>query len=166
MKSLFSILFVLGVLFQGMSQAPSMDQAHGLLAEGYLEEALDMFNDLEQANSNNPEFFFLRGSCLSELGENKNAITDLNISISLDNQNADAFYQRGFAYFTIGNSPEALKDFDQALVLSPKYGEAYLNRGTVHYDLGNTQAACQDWQNALDVGLSLAQALIDQLCKD
>lgn len=166
MKLLLTLSLLLGVHLSGTSQNSSIEQAHGLLAEGYLEEALDMFNDLEASNNNNAEFYFLRGSCLSELGENSLAITDLNISISLDNQNADAYYQRGFAYFTVGNSPDALKDFNQTIVINPKYGEAYLNRGTVQYDLGNPEAACQDWQYALDIGLTLAQALIDQLCKD
>lgn len=166
MKLLFTLLFLTSFLTDASSQNPTLDQAHELLADGYLEEALDMFNDLESSNKSNAEFFFLRGSCLSELGENEKAIADLNISISLNNLNADAFYQRGFANFTLGNSPLALEDFNQTITLSPEYGEAYLNRGTVQYDLGNAEAACQDWQYALDVGLTLAQSLLDQLCND
>lgn len=166
MKKAFSFLLAMNLLWSAEAQKSTIAEAHTLLTEGYLEEALDMFNDLEAKNSNNAEFYFLRGTCLSELGENTQAITDFNISISLDKSNADAFYQRGFANFTIGNSEEALKDFNQAIVLNPNYGEAYLNRGTVHYDLGNTEASCKDWQKALDVGLTLAQALIDQLCKN
>lgn len=160
------LLMMVGWQFPALSQKPNIKQAHELLAEGYLEEALDMFNGLEKDNQNNAEFYFLRGTCLSELGENTKAITDFDISISLKSKNADVYYQRGFAHFTIGNSEEALKDFNQAIRLSPDYGEAYLTRGTVQYDLGNSEAACEDWRYALKTGLTLAQALLDQLCKD
>ncbi|MEO9805072.1 MAG: tetratricopeptide repeat protein [Reichenbachiella sp.] len=166
MKFTLTMLLLVGSHNYVMSQKPNIKQAHELLVEGYLEEALDMFNELEKNNENNAEFYFLRGSCLSELGENDRAITDLNISISLDNKNANAYYQCGFAYFTIGDSPAALENFNQAIQISPDYGEAYLNRGTVQYDLGNTEEACQDWKSALNTGLTLAQALLNQLCKD
>lgn len=85
MKRVLTLLIVICTNWQISAQNASIEEAHGLLSEGYLEEALDMFNDLHADNANNAEFFFLRGSCLSELGENEKAITDFNVSISLEN---------------------------------------------------------------------------------
>lgn len=160
------IVFFLWLNDIAAAQRSSIDRAHQLMTDGYLEEALDIFYEIEEENKKNEEFYFLRGSCLSELGRNDEAIVDFNTSIALNETNPDAFYQRGFAYFTIGNSALALLDFDRTITLSPDYGEAYLNRGTIQYDLGNPEKACQDWKRALDTGLTLAQALIDQLCTE
>lgn len=167
MRSLLLFIYFLVLLSDvTVSQHLSIDRAHQLMIDGYLEEALDVFNEIEKDNDKNEEFYFLRGSCLSELGQNDEAIADLSISIELDETNPDAYYQRGFAYFTTGNSAMALLDFDRTIALSPDYGEAYLNRGSVQYDLGNLEEACHNWQKALDTGLTLAQALVDQLCTE
>ncbi|MEO9965079.1 MAG: tetratricopeptide repeat protein [Reichenbachiella sp.] len=165
MKKMIPFLLAICLCSSTIAQPTSIDKAHELLLDGNLEEALSMFDELEIKNKSNAEFYFLRGSCQSELGDNNKAILDLNRSIELEKDNSNTYYQRGFAYFSIGNSEAALVDFNQALKLSPDYGEAYLNRGSVQYDLGNSDAACKDWQAALDTGLTLAQALLDQLCK-
>lgn len=166
MRILVILLLIMPTFFYAKAQETNIKEAHALLLDGELDQALVMFNAIEGKHENNAEFYFLRGTCLSELGQDDEAVIDFDISISLDNSNPTAFYQRGFSYFNLGKSPDALNDFNQAIDLDPKYGEAYLNRGTVHYDLGNTEAACQDWQVAVASGLTLASALLQQLCED
>lgn len=161
----FYIVFALLMPSIVSAQSTSMTTAYELFSTGELEKALVQYNQLEAANTNNAEFFFLRGSCLSELGDDANAVKDLDVAISLDANNANAFYQRGFSYFSLGNSKMALADFNSTIVLDASYGEAYLNRGTIKYDLGKKDEACADWKKSLEMGLNLAESLIAQLCE-
>lgn len=139
-----------------------MDQAYELYDQGQLEKAITILNDNEA--SNDPRYFFLRGSCYSELGENALAVQDFNKAIQLQPKWPEAFYQRGFSYFAAGQSRLAIQDFDQTILQDSTYAEAYLNRGSVYYDLGNEEEACINWLKASQLGLELATQLTGQLC--
>jgi tetratricopeptide (TPR) repeat protein len=165
MKYCFVILIFFSVTLDVRAQESSMQVAKALLDAGNYDASLEAFNTIEKENKTNPSFYFFRGTCLSEMGLNERAITDLSVSISLDQSNAECYYQRGFSFFSIGNSENAIQDFDQAIVLDPEYGEAYLNRGTINYQLEKLDSACKDWQASLALGIELAKQLLDQLCK-
>jgi tetratricopeptide (TPR) repeat protein len=162
-KTILTVL-CLAVSIPSICQLTVYEQAYQHYEDGDLETAIDLMDDSEADHLSDPRFFFLRGSCWSELGENALAIQDFNKSIELDDQNPETFYQRGFSYFSTKQSELAVKDFDQAIALDSEYAEAYVNRGSVHYDLGNQEKACADWQMAIDLGMSLGEQLYGELC--
>lgn len=100
-----------------------------------------------------PEFigsYRNRGYCYFLLGMYSEAINDINIYLS-KNQNDDVFYEiRGYSYFNIGNYQAALTDFEMQVKLNPKE-DAYFNRGRAKSDLGNNVGAIADFTKAINL---------------
>jgi len=163
MKYIFVVIMLCGQLLVN-AQNSKYNQAYDYYNNGELELAVNLFNEIEPSQLTNQEFYFLRGSCYSELGDSNKAIADLTKSINLDGTYANSYYQRGFSYFGSGESDKALSDFTTAIKLDPSFAEAFVNRGSVYYDLGNQQAACADWKTAIDLGVTMAEQLYEQLC--
>jgi tetratricopeptide (TPR) repeat protein len=65
----------------------------------------------------------------------KEAIQDLNYSISLD-KNVDITYlNRALANFELKNYKESIEDYSKSIKLNPYYTNAYCGRGIVNLQL-------------------------------
>jgi tetratricopeptide (TPR) repeat protein len=92
---------------------------------------------------------YVRGVAHMALGNNKEAIAELDDAISLDPTNADAYNQRGYLRFEEGNLEQAYADFNKAIDLDPTHAVAFFNRANVRFELGGYQWAITDYDQAI-----------------
>jgi len=58
--------------------------------------------------------YSLRGRCYNLLGDNSNAISDLNKAVALSPEDADVYYLRSYVYELTGNTGMSLADLKTA----------------------------------------------------
>ena len=93
------------------------------------------------------------------------AMEDCERVIALDPTQPEAWHLRGVIRFTQKRYEEALLDYDQAIRINPNYAEALYNRGVAKYYMGDGGGACADWQAASERNSSVAERMLEQLCK-
>ena len=71
----------------------------------------------------------------------KQAISDYQAAISMDDEQAPYHYNLGLAYYRINLFELAKKAFEEAIAQDPKMGDAWFNLSLVLYKLGDTEAA-------------------------
>jgi tetratricopeptide (TPR) repeat protein len=129
------------------------------------EEAISLFNKLEIIYQDSIEYHLIIGICYSEIGDNVLAIESYNRCLNIDTAFDQAYIQRGISYFSSGKNALAISDFKSAILINPDNPEVYLNMGTVMFDSGDQDGACKQWNKANELGLQVANQMINELCK-
>ncbi|MGW7459417.1 tetratricopeptide repeat protein [Streptomyces sp. NPDC054797] len=127
---------------------------------GRLEDALEDYAEIMDADDDFADHFFNRGNILRKLGRLEEAIADYERALGLEPPFPEAYYNRGDARLELGDAQGALADFDRTLELEPGHLEALVNRGGLLADLGETKAALAD----AAAGLALAPDHAHLLC--
>lgn len=110
---------------------------------------------------------FMAGQQERRRGKAQAAIATFTNVIALEPTFTEAYIERGT--LLMQSAPpdwkQALEDLNQALKISPNHPLALTNRGYlyVHYYQDQYQA-CQDWKKVQEMGLPLADALLEQYC--
>ena len=73
--------------------------------------------------------------------------------------------EEGISYFSSGKNALAISDFKSAILINPDNPEVYLNMGTVMFDSGDQDGACKQWKKANELGLEVANQMINEICK-
>jgi tetratricopeptide (TPR) repeat protein len=133
----------------------NLQLASELLAQSYYEQSRairetsmqNALNLAKQAANVSPKFGFARER-VAELefsfGDTKNALADLDQSLSLAPRNAQALALKGFLLAAQNQSREALSWFDQALAADPALGNAWLGRGLCRIHAGDANGGRED----------------------
>jgi tetratricopeptide (TPR) repeat protein len=96
------------------------------------------------------------------LGNNVEALRDLNMAIAEKPINSSYINSRAQCYAKTGQYLKALKDCDLAIELNPKLADAYLERAMVYRSLGKLKLAYDSASKAISLnpGLSYAHTVI------
>jgi tetratricopeptide (TPR) repeat protein len=124
-----------------------------------MEEYDRSFEEINYAiniNSNEPEYFILRGNIYNQLfGNYRYALNDFNKAISLDSLNDYAYASRAMIWGECGYDDylkRELLDYDKAIDINPNAWYHFFNRGHVKENMGDHEGACKDWKKAIDLG--------------
>jgi len=150
------VLFFFSNLFSQPPSVEKLEKARLHFNEGVrygineqFEASLESFNRAIEYNPLFAEAFLYKGLAQIELGQYREAVRNLTISIELDPAFSDqALYFRGVSRLYLDEFFEALNDLDIAIHLNPDYA-AYFQRGRVHHKLGNFERSMQDFEIAL-----------------
>jgi tetratricopeptide (TPR) repeat protein len=96
---------------------------------GELAQAVDTLTSMMSKQPRDVTLYSLRATAHHRMGNNEQALADLNYAITLDGQDARLFNNRGFVQLGMEQFQAALADFDKATELSPKFTNVYNNRG-------------------------------------
>lgn len=134
------------------------DLAQALLMKGDKDGARDQFNQIvayysKTISRSQPkgEDYLKRGLAYFELGEQQNAVSDLEKAVSLLPGDANARCQLGHARLVGDDTAGAIKDLNEALKLDSKLTQGYFDRGSAHLSEGDFAAAKIDLDSALSV---------------
>jgi tetratricopeptide (TPR) repeat protein len=83
------------------------------------------------------------------LGQQEQAISDLNRCIDLKPDYANAYFARGATFGRMGRLDEAIADFSATLQLEPTHKQAIFNRGATYAIMRRHDLAVLDLQLAL-----------------
>lgn len=152
-----SILLLFALTFAG--NAAFGQSAEQLAQQGYehyesaeYAKAVEFYTKAISLDSLNPDHYYLRGVCKSQLGNNEDAIGDYDLALKMDNSYAEVHYEKGYSYFLLGESEKAVAAFSKAIELNPNYAAAYFNRGSVKCIQGDKEGAKADWEEAKKLG--------------
>ncbi len=95
------------------------------------------------------DFYYKRALKKISLKQDKSAIKDLNIAISMNPNDAYYYMNLGTAERGLGNSQKAINAYSKAININPEEPFFYLLRGYAKMDLGNIKSACNDWNTIL-----------------
>lgn len=103
-----------------------------------------------------PLIFQLRGDAYLILEKPKEAFTDLDLYIQLEEAArrlplALTYSRRGLSRAKLGDLEGALKDFTTAISLDQGLSELYNNRGFTRYKLGDFDGAIEDYKQAYEI---------------
>lgn len=150
------VLFFFSNLFSQPPSVEKLEKARLYFNEGVrfgineqFEASLESFNKAIEYNPLFAEAFLYKGLAQIELGEYREAVRNLTITIELDPAFSDqAHYFRGVSRLYLDEFFEALDDLDLAIHLNPDYA-AYFQRGRVHLKLENFEKSLLDFEIAL-----------------
>jgi len=129
----------------------SLSQADNLREAGNYQEALEIYNQVIEANSQVAEAH--RGRCysLNKLELYQEAISACEQAININPQYPEALSSKGYALNQLQRHQEALENFNQALELQPNLAEATNNRGVELLEQSRPQDALAAFEEATTI---------------
>ena len=104
------------------------------------EEALKVLDAKIKKDKDNADLYFQRAQLLISIGKEKNlsqyfkdAITDLEMAIKIDNNKSSYYTSLGDAHFSLGNVGDSYTALQQALKIDPDNFEACLKMGEIAF---------------------------------
>jgi tetratricopeptide (TPR) repeat protein len=116
---------------------------------------LERFNkDLEIAESlgnvsDNAIYYALKGKYYLQIGKNNEAISNLDIAISIDPKDVDAINNRGIAKMRIQKYEESIIDFSTVIRIDHTFLHAFQNRGEAWFLSGNFNNSLADFNHVI-----------------
>jgi tetratricopeptide (TPR) repeat protein len=124
-------------------------RARGFLAQGRVEDAMGLFNDVLEADPENVQGYADRGTAWAMQKQYGLAMADLDRAFALGYDEASAYSTAGTICLEQAEYDKALAYFSKAAQLDPQYPFTYYNRANVHYAMGNRAAAVADLETCL-----------------
>jgi tetratricopeptide (TPR) repeat protein len=107
-----------------------------LAAQGRLEEAVDVYQQAEQAGSRRYQVHNNRGNALGLLGRRDESLAEYREALQLAPQIAAVHFGAGRQLAALNRFDEALQAFNEAARLDPNYAAPCLEAGKVFFKLG------------------------------
>ncbi|MBO0933271.1 tetratricopeptide repeat protein [Fibrella aquatilis] len=101
--------------------------------------------------TNASDWYLGRGKSQTELGEYKDALRDLNESLTLDFQNLDALESRADLYARLGDFPKAAADLSVYLTVDPTNADLLARRASYRVRTNRTAEAFADYDEAIRI---------------
>lgn len=124
------------------------EKSKALVSEQRYKDALIRINQALEIYAYNPDALSHRGVVYFHLGDNQNALNDLNRSQNLDPNNAYRYSSRAFVKASIKDFKGAIQDYEKAIELDPEDDIAYNNLGLVQEQLSYWKEAQQNFKKA------------------
>ncbi|MHA6912631.1 tetratricopeptide repeat protein [Ralstonia pseudosolanacearum] len=125
-------------------------RARNLLAKGDADNALALYGDVLQVDSDNSLAYADRGTAYAMLKKFDSALADLKQAIALGYVDASVYCTIGTVYSELGQLEVALDCLNKAIDMSKVYPLAYYNRSSVLHGLGDDGAAISDLERCLE----------------
>jgi tetratricopeptide (TPR) repeat protein len=103
------------------------------------------------ANPTSAIEYVMRGTAKAQLRDDRGAIADYDIAISLNRRLLVAYNNRGNLHQYLGDFDTALADFSQVLEIDPQSAIAYNNRAIIYTQIGQLSTAIADYQRAIEL---------------
>lgn len=149
---------------QAIRLRPNLVKAYIARADVYinLKKYPEAIADLGQAIYLQPdkvkEAYYKRGLAQLKLGQNEQALTDLNKAIAIDPNYLEALFALGNSYFKLKSFEQAISTYSQVIAIDPAFGNSYYRRGRSYFILKEFESAIRDFQSAIKIEPSLADA--------
>ena len=141
------ILFPAGIIFLAIISFISWNQC------GYWKNSIELFSHALKVTDDNWLAYNIRGIEYSNLGNDRQAIEDLNRAIEIKPGYAEAYYNKGNVYIKLlGQYKIAIDNFNEAIRLKPDFTKAYGNRGVAYFMQGDNLLGCYDVQKVCELG--------------
>ncbi len=99
-----------------------------------------------------PQAYYYRALLHLELGDNDQALQDLDKAIEQNPHFAEAFAARGNVYLSVGRPASAVEDFNKALQFGlANEASVFVNRGLAYFQMDIYDLAEQDFKKALEL---------------
>jgi tetratricopeptide (TPR) repeat protein len=120
-------------------------RASAFEAAGQQQKALSDFNQAITFDGAKHALPFLkRGELQSELGDHKNALSDMKQAIELSSGDPEYFFVRGLEYETSGDPQKSIADLSNCIAKRPDFAHAYKSRAIARSRIGDKEGALQD----------------------
>ncbi|MFQ5680459.1 MAG: CheR family methyltransferase [Candidatus Omnitrophota bacterium] len=126
-------------------------QGAGLFKEKRYNEALDVFNKIISADSNNIRAYFARATILANQAKYGRAVDTLKKIIETDNLYLEAYYLLGVLAYKTADIKNAEDLFRKVIYIDPNVVLAYFNLGNIYLYQRKFRRAIREFNNALDL---------------
>ena len=138
------------VLGFAQSSIEPIIKARDLYNQGKYDEAIGILDKEIEKNEINIGARYGRSYILNSLGDNINALTDINVVLTYAPSNLKACYLRATIYEELGQHENALSDVNFILKSSPYDCLALNLRGIIYQNTGMRGEALSDFDNAIN----------------
>jgi len=104
-----------------------------------------------EIDSSNPNVFTIRAICRLNLNSNLEAISDMDIAISLNDKIDSLYYLRAIGHLREGSFSNAERDFISAIRLNSNASSYHFELAKVHVQLDKIQPAIDDVSRAIEI---------------
>ena len=118
---------------------------------GRLPEAENIYQQILQADPNQPVALHLLGVIAHQTGKNDIAVDLITKALAIKPDLAEAHSNLGLALRDLGKLDEAVASYYKALAIKPDYAEAHNNLGNALRDLGKLDEAVASYHEALAI---------------
>ncbi len=144
------------------NEALTCDQALNLAMEhhsmGRLAEAEVLYQQILQADPNQPDALHLLGAVAAQTGKFQAAVDFIAQAIAINPNNAAYYSNRGNALQELKQLDAAIASYDMAIDLNPDYAEAFSNRGNALKALNRHEEALASYDTAIQLYPDYADA--------
>ncbi|MAF95921.1 MAG: hypothetical protein CMM60_09245 [Rhodospirillaceae bacterium] len=136
----------------------SIDLAVKHHAAGRLPEAESIYQQIIQADPNQPVALHLLGVIAHQVGKHDTAVDLITKALAIKPDYAEAHYNLGIAFKELGKLDEAAASYHKALAIKPDFAEAHSNLGNALKTLGRLDEAVASYHKALAIKPDYAEA--------
>ena len=154
---------------QTLTIEKSLDLAAQHHNSGDLPKAAGIYQQILQANPNQPIALHFLGLIAHQIGGNDRAVKLIRDALRIKPDYAEAHFNLGLTLKDLGQLNNAVASYNKALAIVPDYVEAHSNLGLIFHELGKIDKAEESFNKAInikpnyaDVHLNLGLALYDQ----
>ena len=143
---------------QTLTIQESIDFALQHHAAGRLPEAESIYQQILQADPNQPAALHLLGMIAHQVGKHDTAVDLIKKAIAIKPDSAKAHGNLGIAFKELGRLDEAVASYHKALAIKPDFPEAHYNLGNAFKELGRLDEAVASYHKALAIKPDYADA--------
>jgi tetratricopeptide (TPR) repeat protein len=143
---------------QRLTVQQAIDIAVQYHQSGDVSKAVDIFQQILQADPNQPIALHFLGLIAHKIGESDRAVKLIGDAIKIKPDYADAHCNLGGVLKGLGQLNEAISSYQKALAIKPDYAEAYNNLGNALRDIGKLDDAVASYNKAIGLKPDYAQA--------
>jgi Flp pilus assembly protein TadD len=125
---------------------------------GRLPEAESIYQQILQADPNQPVALHLLGVIASQVGKNDIAVDLITKALAIKPDFADAHGNLGISLKALGRLNEAVAHCQKAINLKPDFADAHCNLGVTLQELGRLDEAVAHFNKAIDIKPDYAMA--------
>jgi len=141
-----------------------ISEARDMLSDGAFQDVLDTIQPrLEGDASDSHELWSICGICLSQLGNDEEAIQAIEYAISIGEDEAKMHFNLAQLLRKAGRGDNAMQSLANALLSDPAHVNSLIARGEVFADRGDNDLAMQNWRRvmAIDPENSVSERLLE-----
>jgi len=141
-----------------------ISEARDMLSDGAFQDVLDTIQPrLEGDASDSHELWSICGICLSQLGNDEEAIQAIEYAISIGEDEAKMHFNLAQLLRKAGREDNAMQSLANALLSDPAHVNSLIARGEVFADRGDNDLAMQNWRRvmAIDPENSVSERLLE-----